>query len=203
MSNNPVTNISAKTGGTTRSLTGSTPSPCNASSSSRISLAPRSAVIAVPATPASTIASTNGANSRIDANTKNPPNRSSAPNNTKKFAACNPGAPYPNATVETNNGNQHSFNAKRNWLTNSPPYGYGGLRADMIVLPVRIIMSPTSSSMFLAGRKARSATVRTTLLPWLRLPPVVDGGAEGYATVGIGTKRERRAELALRRRHYP
>src|ERR1041385_5927271 len=37
----------------------------------------------------------------------------------------------------------------------------------MIVLPVRIIMSPTSSSMFFAGRKARSATLRTTLLPWL------------------------------------
>src|SRR3954468_14633096 len=144
-SNRPVTNINAKKRGTTRFLTGSTPSTCSASNSSRILRAPRSAVIAVPATPASTIASTNGANSRIDASTKNPPRRSNAPNNTKKFAACNPGAPYPNATVETSSGNQHNFNANRNWLTNSPPYGYGGRRADMIVLPVRIIMSPTSS----------------------------------------------------------
>src|SRR5881227_2567405 len=165
MSKSPVTSISAKNRGTTRFLTGSTPSTCNASSSSRIFLAPRSAVIAVPATPANTIASTNGANSRIDANTKNPPNRSSAPNNTKKFAACNPGAPYPNATVETNNGNQHNFNAKRNWLTNSPPYGYGGRRADMIVLPVRIIMSPTSSSRLLTGKNPRSATERTIVPP--------------------------------------
>src|SRR5881227_1234953 len=161
MSNNPVTSINAKKRGTTRFLTGSTPRTCSASSSSRIFLAPRSAVIAVPATPASTMASTNGANSRIDASTKNPPRRSNAPNNTKKFAACNPGAPYPKATVLTNNGNQHSFNAKRNWLTNSPPYGYGGRRADMIVLPVRIIMSPTSSSRFLTGKNPRSATERT------------------------------------------
>src|SRR6266446_270127 len=162
MSNRPVTNISARNRGTTRFLTGSTPNTCNASSSSRIFRAPRSAVIAVPATPANTIASTNGANSRIDANTKNPPKRSSAPKSTKKFAACNPGAPYPNATVETNNGNQHNFNANKNCETNSPPYGYGGRNADKTVLPVRIIMSPTSSSKFFVGRNARSATLRTT-----------------------------------------
>src|SRR5262245_26220007 len=35
----------------------------------------------------------------------------------------------------------------------------------MIVLPVRIIMSPTSSSRLFAGRKARSATVRTNSSP--------------------------------------
>src|ERR671934_2869876 len=126
MSNRPVTSISARNRGTTRFLTGSTPSTCSASSSSRILRAPKSAVIAVPATPASTIASTNGANSRIEASTKNPPNRSSAPNKTRKLAACRPGAPYPNATVEINSGNQHNFNANKNWLTNSPPYGYGG-----------------------------------------------------------------------------
>src|SRR3954470_23917393 len=165
MSNNPVTNINARKRGTTRFLTGSTPRTCNASSSSRILRAPRSAVIAVPATPASTIASTNGANSRMLARTKNPPRRSSAPNKTRKFAACSPGAPYPKATVETNSGNQHSFNANRNWITNSPPYGYGGRRADMIVLPVRIIMSPTCSSRFFVGRNARSATARTTEQP--------------------------------------
>src|SRR3954452_12822906 len=177
--NSAVTIINAKNRGTTRFLTGSTPNTCNASSSSRIFLAPRSAVIAVPATPASTIASTNGANSRIDANTKNPPRRSNAPNNTRKFAACRPGAPYPNATVETNSGNQHSFRANRNWLTNSPPYGYGGLRADMIVLPVRIIMSPTSSSRFLTGKNPRSATLRTKCEP-----PSCDPGHEAYVTPG-------------------
>src|SRR5436190_592154 len=78
-SNRPVTSISARNRGTTRFFTGSTPRTWSASSSSRILRAPRSAVIAVPATPASTIASTNGANSRIDASTKNPPRRSSAP----------------------------------------------------------------------------------------------------------------------------
>ena len=52
MSNRPVTTISARKRGTTRFLTGSTPSTCSASSSSRTLRAPRSAVIAVPATPA-------------------------------------------------------------------------------------------------------------------------------------------------------
>src|SRR5687767_5433995 len=47
---------------------------------------------------------------------------------------------------------------------NSPPYGYGGRRADIIVFPVKIIMSPTCSSRFLVGRNARSATARTTVL---------------------------------------
>src|SRR4051794_41845143 len=66
-------------------------------------------------------------------------------------------------------GNQHRRSANRNWDTNSPPYGYGGLRADTIVLPVRIIMSPTSSSRFFVGRNARSATLRTILTrPLLR-----------------------------------
>src|SRR6059036_2747087 len=90
MSNRPVTSMSARKRGTTRFLTGSTPSTCSASSSSRILRAPRSAVIAVPATPASKIASTNGANSRIDASTKNPPRRSIAPNRTRKLPACSP-----------------------------------------------------------------------------------------------------------------
>src|SRR5436190_1352960 len=110
------------------------------------------------------IAVTNGANSRIVASTKNPPSRSIAPNRTRKWPACRPGAPYPNAIVEIRSGNQHSRSANRNWLTNSPPYGYGGRSADMIVLPVRIIMSPTCSSRFLVGRNARSATARTTLV---------------------------------------
>src|SRR5438094_5488166 len=120
--------------------------------------------MAVPATPARMIAVTNGANSRIVASTKNPPRRSMAPNSTRKLPACRPGAPYPNAIVEIRSGNQHSLSANRNWLTNSPPYGYGGRSADMTVLPVRIIMSPTCSSRFLVGKNARSATARTTLM---------------------------------------
>src|ERR1700704_153078 len=161
MLNSAVTIINAKNRGTTKFLTGSTPNTCKASSSSRIFLAPRSAVIAVPATPAKITAVTNGANSRTDANTKNPPSRSNEPNKIKKLPACNPGAPYPNATVEINNGNQHNLSANKNWITNSPPYGYGGLSADMIVLPVKIIMSPTCSSRFFVGKNARSATART------------------------------------------
>src|SRR3954454_19795039 len=51
----------------------------------------------------------------------------------------------------------------RNCCTNSVPYGYGGRRADVIVFPVRIIMSPTCSSRFLVGRKTRSAAALTTL----------------------------------------
>src|SRR5438270_13943753 len=162
MSNNPVTNINAKNRGTTKFLIGSTPNTCKASSSSRILRAPKSAVIAVPATPANTIASTNGANSRTEANTKNPPNRSKAPNNTKKFAACNPGASYPNAIVEINNGNQHNRSANMNCPTNSLPYGYGGRTAEAIVFPVRTIMFPTSSNTFFVGKNARSATALTT-----------------------------------------
>ena len=48
-------------------------------------------MIAVPPTPARMIAVTNGANSRIDASTKKPPRRSSAPNRTRKLPACKPG----------------------------------------------------------------------------------------------------------------
>src|SRR6201988_440245 len=70
MSNSPVTTISARKRGTTRFLTGSTPSTCRASSSSRILRAPRSAVIAVPATPATTTAVTIGAIHRTAVRTK-------------------------------------------------------------------------------------------------------------------------------------
>ena len=49
--------------------------------------------MAVPPTPARMIAVTNGANSRIEASTKNPPSRSMAPNRIEKLPACSPGAP--------------------------------------------------------------------------------------------------------------
>src|SRR6266436_596964 len=61
MSNRPVISIRERKRGTTRFLIGSTPRTWSASSSSRILRAPRSAVIAVPATPATTTAVTNGA----------------------------------------------------------------------------------------------------------------------------------------------
>src|SRR4051794_10213887 len=51
-----------------------------------------------------------------------------------------------------------------NCWTNSIPYGNGGDRADVIVLPVRIIMSPTCSSRPLAGRNTRSAAALTNSL---------------------------------------
>src|SRR5215212_9311818 len=65
----------------------------------------------------------------------------------------------------TNGANSRiELSAKRNCWTNSVPYGYGGRIADMIVLPVRIIMSPTCSSRFFVGKNALSATDRTTQL---------------------------------------
>ena len=65
-------------------------------------------MIAVPATPATTTPVTKGANSRIEASTKKPPSRSSAPNRERKFAAWSPGAPKPKARVEIIIGNQQS-----------------------------------------------------------------------------------------------
>src|SRR3954465_2893771 len=50
-----------------------------------------------------------------------------------------------------------------NCCTNSTPEGKGGRSADIIVFPVRIIMSPTCSSRFFVGRKTRSAAALTTL----------------------------------------
>src|SRR5215210_7105509 len=63
----------------------------------------------------------------------------------------------------------------------------------MMVFPVRIIMSPTSSSRLFAGRKALSATLRTNLSPPHRRRP--DGPRwssrrEGYATYQRSIKPE-------------
>src|SRR4051795_6805703 len=55
----------------------------------------------------------------------------------------------------------------------------------MIVLPVRIIMSPTSSSKFLTGKNPRSATLRTT---WS--PPVRGRPAQAYATAPSHANRQ-------------
>src|SRR5215207_721484 len=185
MLNRPVTTISARKRGTTRFLIGSTPSTWSASSSSRILRAPRSAVIAVPPTPAVMMAVTVGANSRIEASTKKPPSRSIAPNRTRKLPAWSPGAPYPNAIVEIVSGSQQSRSMNRNCWTNSVPYGYGGRNAETSVLPVRIIMSPTCSSRFLVGRKTLSAVARITvvdaLLPGRAAARPTDGGSLWHA----------------------
>src|SRR5437764_4596398 len=63
----------------------------------------------------------------------------------------------------------------------------------MIVFPVRIIMSPTSSSRLLAGRNARSATLLTNVSPPVRGRP--DGlrylpRPEPYATCTASAKPE-------------
>src|SRR4029079_17284212 len=69
----------------------------------------------------------------------------------------------------------------------------------MMVFPVRIIMSPTSSSRLLAGRKALSATLRTNLSPPHRGCP---GGPrwssrrEGYFTFQRSIKPEHAATRA-------
>src|SRR5919202_1359 len=102
-------------------------------------------------------------------------------------------------------GSQHSLSANRNCETNSPPYGYGGRRADITVFPVRIIMSPTSSSRLFAGRNARSATLRTNSSPLFAGAPVAaagQAGEEGYATLLVRTKPEpaRRGEREPARR---
>src|SRR2546423_611998 len=75
-----------------------------------------------------------------------------------------------NSAVTIISANQHNLRANRNWMTTSPPYGYGGRSADVIVLPVRIIMSPTCSSRFLVGKNARSATARTIESPFGSYP---------------------------------
>src|SRR5204862_5031635 len=155
MSNRPVISIRDRKRGTTRFLIGSTPRTRRASSSSRILRAPRSAVIAVPATPATTTAVTSGPIQRTAVNTKKPPRRSRAPNSERAPAACSPGAPRQSAKVETSSGNQESFSTKRNCQTSSSPYGYGGRTAETIVFAVRIIISPTCSKADLAGSSAR------------------------------------------------
>src|SRR5258708_7016312 len=50
------------------------------------------------------------------------------------------------ARVVKNSGNHPSRSESRNCETSSPPYGYGGRTADRTVLPVRIVMSPPSST---------------------------------------------------------
>ena len=126
------------------------------------------------------------------ASTKNPPRRSSAPKIVEEVRRLQTRRGVVRAqTVETSSGNQHSRSANRNCETNSPPYGYGGRSADQIVLPVRIIMSPISSSRFLVGRNARSAALRTTALP---APPRVDG--RRHARTELYAMRWRRATPA-------
>src|SRR3954465_15255195 len=83
-------------------------------------------------------------------------------------------------------GNQQRRSAKRNCWTNSVPYGYGGRIADMTVLPVRIIMSPTCSSRFFVGKNALSATARTNYSPSV--------GSQSTSFPSIDTTNERSSQ---------
>ena len=80
-------------------------------------------MIAVPATPATTTAVTNGANSRTEARMKKPPRRSSAPNRREEVGRLQARGAEAEGDVEIIIGNQQSWSAKRNWPMNSPPYG--------------------------------------------------------------------------------
>ena len=104
-----VMNVIARTRGMSSDRTGSTPRTSIASSSSRILRAPRSAVTAVPTTPATTMPSMNGANSRMLANTKKEPSREGMPKMWKIAPPDRPGAPKPNPKVATAIGNQQSL----------------------------------------------------------------------------------------------
>src|SRR4051794_26191697 len=146
MSRNVVSAITARKRGTTSDLTGSMPSTCSASSSSRILRAPRSAQIAVPTTPAMTIAQTSGANSRITTSANNPPRRSSAPKSLRKPAAWIPAGPYVNASEATIIGNHATRSPKMNWSANSGPQVNGGRTARQTVLRASTVIAPTSET---------------------------------------------------------
>src|SRR5207302_7046901 len=62
----------------------------------------------------------------------------------------------------------------------------------MMVLPVRIIMSPTCSSRFLVGKNARSATARTTRMSSLlgRAAGGADCDQKAYGIRPAGANRE-------------
>ena len=85
--------VSASTRGATSERIASTPITASASSSSRTLRAPRSAVIAVPAAPATTIPATHGANSRSDATENTSPTRSTNPSRSPMLVDWMPGAP--------------------------------------------------------------------------------------------------------------
>src|SRR5262249_58823831 len=94
-SNRAVASISARKRGTTRFLMGSTPRTWRASSSSRILRAPRSAVMAVPATPATTTAVTAGGGPRDPAGGEKAPRPAGGPERGGGGAPPPPGAPQP------------------------------------------------------------------------------------------------------------
>src|ERR1700733_7346216 len=76
-----------------------------------------------------------------------------------------------------------------NCPTNSLPYGYGGRTADTSVLPVRIIMLPTSSSRPLTGAYPRSATALIKAL-WPPGSSPAAGPDEAYGPTGANDKWE-------------
>ncbi len=76
--------------------------------------------MAVPTTPATTMALIQGANSRTEAMMKNEPSRSGIPKMEKKLSACRPGAPKPKQNVEMTIGTQHSRRMEYIWSRTSP-----------------------------------------------------------------------------------
>ena len=82
------------------------------------------------------------------------------------------------ATVVTSSGSQHEAQREQELRHELPAdTGYGGRSAEEIVLPVRIIMSPTSSSRFLAGSSARCKS------PSSRPPPPIVGASRRQTRV--------------------
>ena len=77
-------------------------------------------MIAVPTTPATTMALIQGANSRTEAMMKKEPRRSGMPKMAKKLSACRPGAPKPKQNVEMTIGIQHSRRIEYIWSRTSP-----------------------------------------------------------------------------------
>ena len=78
-------------------------------------------MIAVPATPATMIAVTNGANSRMPASTKNPPDAVERAEQRQEVRRLQPRRPEVTATIEIAIGNQQSWRAKMNCESSSPP----------------------------------------------------------------------------------
>ncbi len=112
--------ISASIRGRTSCLVGLIPSTRIASISSRTLRAPRSAVIAVPPTPATTIAVAQVATSRTAAVTNTPPARSAAPSVWKTPPASTPMVPKPKANTARPSGRMQRTRIRWDSSMNSP-----------------------------------------------------------------------------------
>ena len=109
-------------------------------------------MIAVPATPATTTAVTAGAISRIAARTKKPPSRSRAPKRLRTFAACRPGRAETDRYRRDQQREPAELQREEELADELLAVRIGGRIAEMIVRPVRSIISPTCSKNDLAGK---------------------------------------------------